>query len=184
MRALSAESVRKFSAGNLPYRRILVYGGTLFALALLQTTLLAHFPILGVTPDLCLLFVLGIAMQDGREIGGAVGICAGFFEGALGVAGPTALPILFFAVGYGTGLLSGRAIPRSFPSYLILSASLCVLRPAVTLAAIGLAAQTSAFDLTVIMRSTLMPEMLINFLFSLPMYPLMRKIHSLAQKKV
>jgi hypothetical protein len=51
------------------------------------------------------------------------------------------------------------------------------------LAAIGLAAQASAFDLTVILRGTLAPEMLVNFLFSLPMYPLMRRLCDRVQKK-
>jgi rod shape-determining protein MreD len=183
---LSAESIHATAAGpsrSYQRRRILAYGITLFALALLQTTLLPHFPLLGITPDLCLLFVLCVAMQDGREVGGTVGLCAGFLECALGITGPSALPILFFTVGYGVGHLSGRTLPRSFPSYLILSASLCFLRPAVTLAAIGLAAQASAFDLTVILRGTLAPEMLVNFLFSLPMYPLMRRLCDRVQKK-
>jgi hypothetical protein len=52
------------------------------------------------------------------------------------------------------------------------------------LAAIGLAAQTSAFDLTVIARGTLTWEFFVNFLCSLPMYPLMRKLQRRIQKKV
>jgi rod shape-determining protein MreD len=183
---LSVDSARVSALGG-PHaytrRRAIYYGVTLFLLALIQTTLLPLFPLFGIVPDVCLLFVLYIAMRDGREVGGTVGLCAGFLECALGVTGPSALPILFFTVGYGVGHLSGRTLPRSFPSYLILSASLCFLRPAVTLAAIGLAAQASAFDLTVILRGTLAPEMLVNVLFSLPMYPLMRRLCDRVQKK-
>lgn len=186
MSPLSAESVHTTAVGGpraYNRRRILAYGLSLFLLALLQTTLLPRFPLLGITPDLCLLFTLGIAMQDGREVGGIVGICAGFLEAALGVTGPSALPILFFIIGCGVGQLSGRVLPRSFPSYLILSALLCFLRAAVTLSAIGLTAQTSAFDLTVILRGTLAPEFFVNLLVSLPMYPLIRRIHTRVQKK-
>ena len=165
-------------------RHILIYGTAQLLLCLLQTTLFARFRILGITPDLCLLLTLGAAMHEGSECGGAVGLFCGFLECALGGIGSSALPILFLILGYGVGQLSGRTLPRTFPSYLILAASLCVLRPAVTLAAIGLAAQTEAFELPVILRGTLLPEMLVNFLFSLPMYPLIRKLHSAAQKKV
>ena len=165
-------------------RQILIYGTAQILLCLLQTTFFARFRILGITPDLCMLLTLGAAMHEGSECGGAVGLFGGFLECAMGGIGPSALPVLFLILGYGVGQLSGRALPRSFPSYLIFSASLCVLRPAVTLAAIGLAAQTEAFELPVILRGTLLPEMLVNFLFSLPMYPLIRKLHSAGQKKV
>lgn len=167
-----------------PYRKILIYGAAQLLLCLLQTTFFARFRILGITPDLCMLLTLGAAMHEGSECGGAVGLFGGFLECTLGGIGPSALPVLFLILGYGVGQLVGRTLPRSFPSYLILSASLCILRPAVTLATIGLAAQTEAFDLTVILRGTLLPEMPVNFLFSLPMYPLMRKLHSAVQKKV
>ena len=164
-------------------RRVLVYGSMLTVLALLQTTLMTHFRLFGITPDLCLLLVLGIAMLDGPESGGAAGLTAGFLEGALGGIGMSFLPLLFFAVGYGIGRLSGRALARTFPSYMIFAAVLCFLRPALTLASIGLAAHTSGFDLTVIMRGTLIPEFFVNLLFAIPMYPLSRKVNKWVQKK-
>ena len=164
-------------------RRVLVYGAALTVLALIQTTLMPRFPLFGITPDLCLLLVLGIAMLDGPESGGAAGLAAGFLESTLGGIGLSALPLLYFAVGYGIGRLSGRALARTFPSFMIYAAVLCFLRPAVTLAAIGLAAQTSGFDLTVIMRGTLIPEFFTNLLFAIPMYPLDRKVNKWVQKK-
>ena len=157
-------------------RRVIVYGSTLTVLALLQTTLLPAFALLDITPDLCLLLVLGAARFDGAESGGAVGIAAGFLESALGGIGSSLLPLLFFAIGYGTGYLAGRALARTFPSYLIFAAVLCFLRPAITLAALSLRAHTASFDLTVIFRNTLVPEFLVNLIASAPMYPLIRQV--------
>ena len=184
---MSDDSVRASSmSGRASHtgRRILTYGTALIILALLQTTLMPRFQILGITPDLCLLLIPGIAMLEGPETGGALGLSAGFIECAFGGIGASALPILFFVLGYGIGQLSGRTLSRTFPSYLILAVSLCALRPAVTLAAIGLTAQTSDYDLTVILRGTLLPEFAVNFLFSLPMYPLCCKLRKTVQKKV
>ncbi len=174
------------SAGNVvsrARRRILIYGTVLLLLCLAQTTIAPLFPVLGMTPDLCLLFVLGVAFFDGPVSGGGVGIAAGFLESALGGIGLSVYPLLFFAVGYGIGRLSGRALPRNFPSYLILATALCILRPFVTLAAIALGTGASGFDLPAIMTGTLAPEALANFLVSLLMYPIARKVDKWIQKK-
>ena len=164
-------------------RRALIYGSSLILLALIQTTFSTQFPLFDMTPDLCLLFVLGVAMFDGAESGGAVGIGAGFLESALGGIGISFLPLLFFAIGYGIGHLSGRALARTFPSYLIFATALCFLRSALTLAAIGLDAHASGFDLTVIMRGTLVPEFFANLIASIPLYPWIRKVNDWVQKK-
>lgn len=173
------------SAGGLSrmHRRIFVYGMTLLALSLIQTTILHRFPILGTIPDLCLLFVLGTAMFDGAENGGAVGIAAGFLENALGGAGISLLPLLFFVVGYGTGLLAGKALARTFPSYMVFALVFCFLRPAITLADIGLNAHASGFGLNEITEGTLVPEFFANLVAAPPMYLLIRKTNRLIQKK-
>ena len=111
------------------------------------------------------------------------GIAAGFLESALGGIGVSFLPLIFFMIGYGTGHLAGRALARTFPSYMIFSLALCILRPAVTLAAIGLDARATGFDLTAITRGTLAPEFLVNLVVAIPMYPLIRKTHKLVQQK-
>lgn len=164
-------------------RRVLIYGPMLVLLALIQTTLSHAFPLLGMIPDLCLLFVLGVAMLDGAESGGAAGIAAGFLESALGGVGASLLPLLFFAIGYGAGHVAGKALARTFPSYMIFALALCFLRPAITLASIGLDARTSGFDLTAIFVSTLVPEFFANLIASIPMYPVSKKIHKWVQKK-
>lgn len=163
-------------------RRVLIYAPALFLLALLQTTFLPRFPVLGQVPDLCLLLVLGVAIFDGAESGGAVGIFAGFLTSALGDAGISLLPLLFFIIGYGVGHLAGRALARTFPSYLIFALALCLLRPSLTLASLALSAPTSDFDLSPIFRTTLFPEFLANFIASVPMYPVIRWIVKAAQK--
>lgn len=164
-------------------RRIFIYGLTLLTLSLIQTTVLHLVPILGTIPDLCLLFVLGTAMFDGAENGGAVGIAAGFLENALGGVGISLLPLLFFVVGYGTGLLAGKALARTFPSYMIFALVFCLLRPAITLADIGLSAHTSGFGLNAITEGTLVPEFFANLVAAPPMYLLIRKTNRLIQKK-
>ena len=164
-------------------RRIFIYGLILLALALTQTTVLHRFPILGTIPDLCLLFVLGTAMFDGAENGGAVGIAAGFLENALGGVGISLLPLLFFVIGYGTGLLAGKALARTFPSYMIFALVFCFLRPAITLADIGLNAHASGFGLNEITEGTLVPEFFANLVAAPPMYLLIRKTNRLIQKK-
>lgn len=164
-------------------RRALLYGISLFVLALIQTTLAHLAPLLGAIPDLCLLFVLGIAMFDGAEYGGGCGIAAGFLESALGGHGMTLLPLLFFIIGYGIGLMAGKALARTFPSYMIFILALCILRAAITLAAIGLEARATGFDLTAITNGTLAPEFVVNLITAVPMYPIMRRIHREATKK-
>lgn len=164
-------------------RRVILYSLTLLLLALIQTTFAAAFPLLGMTPDLCLLFVLGVAMFDGAESGGAVGIAAGFLEGALGGIGISFFPLLFFIIGYAIGHLAVKALARTFPSYLIFATALCFLRPALTLAALCLNAHTLGFDLTAIMNSSLAPEFFANLIASVPMYPLVRKVNGWVQKK-
>ena len=164
-------------------RRALIYSLTVILLTLLQTTLAHTFPLMGMTPDLCLLFVLGTAIFDGAESGGAVGIAAGFLESALGGIGISFLPLIFFAIGYGTGRLAGKALARTFPSYMVFALALCFLRPAITLAGIGLRARASGFDLTTIARDTLAPEFFSNLIAAIPMYPLIRKTHHWVHKK-
>ena len=173
------------SAGGISRmrRRCFIYGLTLLALSLIQTTALHLFPIMGTIPDLCLLFVLGTAMFDGAENGGAVGIAAGFLENALGGVGISMLPLIFFIIGYGTGLLAKKALARTFPSYMIFSLVFCSLRPAITLAAIGLNARASGFDLTAITEGTLVPEFFANLAAAPPMYLLIRKTNRMVQKK-
>lgn len=163
-------------------RRILIYAPSLLILVLLQTTFLPRFPLLGQIPDLCLLLVLGVAIFDGADSGGALGILAGFLTSALGGSGISLLPLLYFIIGYGAGHLSGRALARTFPSYMIFALVLSLIRPLITLAAISLSAHTSSFDLTLIVRHTLFPEFLANVTASVPMYPVIRKIVKAAQK--
>jgi len=163
-------------------RRILIYTPALLLLALLQTTFFPRFPLFAQIPDLCLVFILGVAMFDGTDSGGAVGIAAGFLLSALGSSGISLLPLIYFIIGYGTAHLAGRALARTFPSYMVFSLVLSLIRSLITLAAIGLAAQPSFFDLTVILRHTLFPEFLATLLASVPMYPVIRKIVRTAQK--
>ena len=74
--------------------------------ALLQTTLMTRLRIFGVTPDLMLPLVVGIAMTAREKWGAVSGIIAAFVIESLGGASLTILSILYMPVGYLCGILS------------------------------------------------------------------------------
>jgi len=59
-------------------------GAILFVAALLQVTVLNRLSILGGTPDLLLLALVGVALLRGSIFGAAGGFCAGYWIGRYG----------------------------------------------------------------------------------------------------
>lgn len=163
-------------------RRIALYTPTLALLALLQTTLLHHVLPFGALPDLGVLFVMGVAMFDGANVGGITGLGAGFLCAACGETGISLLPLLFFVVGYGVGRLGGRALARTFPSYMVFAIALCIIRPLFTLAQLGLIAGAAAFDLPLMLRHGYVPELVANLIAAVIMYLPMRRVVKKARR--
>lgn len=82
---------------------IALYAAAVIAAALIETTWMAHVAVLGVTPDLVLVFVSALALHRGCEVGAASGFGGGLLQDLLGgqslglLAGPNL--IVGFVVG-------------------------------------------------------------------------------------
>ncbi|WDV44689.1 rod shape-determining protein MreD [Clostridiaceae bacterium M8S5] len=85
-----------------------VIGVVVFLSFLLQTTILNHFAIYGVMPNLCLVIIICFSLLKGSIKGATIGIVIGFlydiiFGNALGV---TAL--IYFWIGYFSGMFNKK----------------------------------------------------------------------------
>lgn len=163
--------------------RAIRYGIGIWLLVILQMTFFHFFPVFGQVPDLALLAVFGIALFDGAYAGGICGVYAGFLESALGGAG-FALPLLFYFIAVFCGVVLRRSMGRAWVSYMIYGSLICVFRAVLTLATLCISTGLSDFDLRPIFRYTLVPELFCNYLFLVPMYPLLRALCGRASHSV
>ncbi len=95
--------------------RALVIGLLLLTAAVLETALFPSLTLLGYRPDLLLLVVLAIAMQDGPMSGTRVGVVAGLLADLLVVQSPVGLSVLIHT---GVGYLAGVSRPYLAPDSL------------------------------------------------------------------
>lgn len=103
---------------RLTWRYVLLVGGLLLLISLLQVSFFARFQVLGVTPDLMIVTVLCIAFFGGEHMGACVGLAAGFLLDSLGSTGIVLLPLFYFLLGYLAGHLAGRTPARGYVTYL------------------------------------------------------------------
>lgn len=102
-----------------------VTGAILFALCVLQTTVLGRWKLFGAVPDVMLCATVLLGYCRGREAGAIGGIAAGVMLAALGSVGATVAPIFYMVVGYVCGYFARAVNPKGLLSYLVfLGASL------------------------------------------------------------
>ena len=109
--------------------RALICGGLLILFAMLQTTFFVRFAPFGAVPDLMLVFVLAIGVQEGEKWGSVTGLVAAFVIQALGTSGstPELLSLVYMPVGCFGGLLSKYYFRHTLPVkavYVLVSALL------------------------------------------------------------
>lgn len=160
-------------------RRILCYAPFLWGMVLLQTTVFGEFSPFGMTPDLALLSVFGIALFDDEYAGCVSAVFAGFLEGALG-GGIRLWTVAFLAIAVFCGTVLRHAMGRPIVSYLIYGAMICLFRMVLTLAVLCVTTGLSGFDLRDIFRLTLIPELCCHLCLLLPLYFPLRGLVSLA----
>lgn len=102
-------------------RNILHYGILLLVLFILQSMIFPHLRLMGVTPLLIPLAVVGAGLFSGTTIGGVFGICAGIVCDMTMVETSVLFTLLMAACGIITGLLGENALARGFPSFLLCS---------------------------------------------------------------
>ncbi len=121
--------------------RALVIGLLLLTAAVLETALFPALTLLGYRPDLLLLVVLAIAMQDGPMSGARVGIISGLLADLLVVQSPVGLSVLIHT---GIGYLVGVSRPYLAPDSLSAPLALAFVTGAVGTAGYGIMASLLA----------------------------------------
>lgn len=108
-------------------RRIAVFGGLIFLVAMIETTLVPVMPLGGFQPDLLLLVVLGAAAADGPYTGIRVAVVAGLAGDLLTSMAPFGVSVAVYALcGYGVGVLSPYVYRESVISALALGGAFTV----------------------------------------------------------
>ncbi len=148
--------------------QILVISVCAILLAVLQVTLLAKFQLLGVTPDLILIFVLCTGFFMGRYTGAIVGIGAGFLIESVGGVGMTLLPLFYLFLGYVAGYFARTVYEKRFFTYGIYLSATLLYHVAITILDIALTHQ--AFHLGSILIRVVLPEAVMTGLWGMILY--------------
>ena len=151
-----------------------VVGGLVFAAALLQSSLFSTLEIVGGTPDLLLVTMLGIALLRGSVTGAAVGFLGGLLIDVanMGTLGVTSL--LLTVAGYWTGRYgetTGRdRLHAPFLAVLVLTVLVAVGGYALLfMLGESVSARTALFD-------TLLPGLGLNLIIAGPVFALCRRL--------
>ena len=102
--------------------RSLAVGVLVLSAAVLQTSLFPALTLLGFRPDLLLLVVVALAVQDGPVAGALVGAVAGLVTDLLVAQAPLGLAVLVYTVvGHAAGLARPYLAPGSITAPLLLA---------------------------------------------------------------
>lgn len=102
--------------------RLVVIGGLLVGALLVQTAVFGRFAVLGFRPDLLIVVVLAVALDDGPLSGARVGAVAGLLVDLLVTSAPVGLSVLVYAViGYLAGAVRPYLAPGSVSAPVLLA---------------------------------------------------------------
>ena len=158
-------------------RKIIVWGVTLFAAAVLQTSFFARLALAipyGAVPDLVLAVIVAIAIFDSERTGAIAGIAAGFLVSALGGTGFTLLPLVYMLCGYICGVWSTMGLSANFASWCVYMAAVGVARALTTLISVALSYPDCS--LIAVLTTALIPEFLATLLVSPLAYFSVRRV--------
>lgn len=163
-------------------RKSLAWGGMLFLVALLQTTIFSRITPLGAVPDLMLPAVLAVAIFDSERVGAVAGIAAGIIIGALGGAGLNLLPLFYMLCAYLVGIWATVGLSANFPSFLVYILSCAAARSVVTLLAVDSAYAT--YSLLDVFPRLIAPEFAATVVFAPLLYLPFRRIALLFNRRL
>lgn len=160
--------------------KYVVYAVMSLFLILLRTTFFARFRPFGASPDILIVAVAAIALYEGGRAGAVFGAAVGFVADALGGAGIILLPPVYMLIGYICGTVASEHYRRSWLLFLIFD--VCAVAARAFLSLLYVMMTWHAFDLSLVMRSVILPECLSTFVISplpalllLPVYLIFRK---------
>jgi rod shape-determining protein MreD len=138
-------------------------------LSILQSAVLPHFPIIGLTPQLLFLVALAWGMQRGFNEGIVWAFIAGFFSDLFSLA-PLGVSSLIFVVVTALTLLLQQLLP---PSHLILPMLLATAATLVYLFLYALVLRVLGPGLALDTLLSLLPLSLLHGFFIVPLYWIM-----------
>lgn len=157
-----------------------IYGLIGFFLVLMQTTFFARFRPFGASADILIASVAAVALFEGGQAGAIYGAVIGYIADAVGGVGVIILPLPYMLVGYFCGVFATDYYKRSWFLFIIFDLCAAVVRAVTTL--FYLMATWHAFDISVVIPSVILPEMMSTLVLSpfpalllLPIYLIFRK---------
>lgn len=148
-------------------RRIGIWGGLLFLLAVSESSFFGGLSFLPATPDLILCAVVAIALLDSPAVAAVAAVGGGVLSDVMGGTGAYFSPILYLLTVL---LLSGMAekmMPRIW-SWALMMLPALLLRGAATL--LGLVVSRGSAPLGAALWQVILPEAAISFLLGIPLY--------------
>lgn len=150
-------------------KRIAVYSGILFLLAVAESSFFGAIKYLPATPDLILAALVAIAITDTPETAVVSAIIGGVLADAVGGVGNYLSPAFYFATVLIICIFSKKMM-RSYLSYLALIPAALVARALFTLGSAYLF--TNGLGFVEILRYAVLPETICTAVFSLALYPI------------
>ena len=165
-------------AANL--KRIAVYGSLLFFLGIAQCSFFASLTFLPATPSIMVGAVAAVAMFESERAAAVCGIAAGFLADTLGGSGLSLSPLFYFILALIISAAAKKVLKGFFPwSLLLFLASF--LGSAFTLICIRI--NTDSLGFVYALKAILLPQFILTFIFSLPLFFIFRAAFRLCAKK-
>lgn len=148
-------------------RQVVIYGIWLFILLMIQST--TGTSVSGVSrcvPALVLVAVSALGFFDSERVGGIAGIAAGWALDATSGAELCIMPLIGFVVGYFSGYVADKYLPRNFLPWGVCLGGVAVVNMICTV--IDASLSGLRFRLFVLIWHTLLPQLLLTLLFGIP----------------
>ena len=155
------------SARSITLKKIAVYGGMLFLLAIAQCSFFANLTFLPATPNIVIGAITAISMLESRHTATVFSLCAGFVIDALGGSGIPLSTLIMLLFSIILTSLAAKMLKNLLVWSLILTLS-CALSTLATY--LRLLAAGYVKDIYFVFIRISLPEFLLTLLFSLPLY--------------
>ena len=152
-------------------RRVIFYGALFFLLCVAETSFFGQLSFLPVVPNLALGGVAAVALLDDERSAVVCGIAAGFLADAIGGSGISLSPIIFMITAIACSEISKKMLPH-FLSWLVVMLAAAVLGALGT--ALNITVNAPAAEISVLVKSLLLPELLATYFISLPIFFLVK----------
>lgn len=169
-----------FSSRSAITRRILIYGILFFILGIAQCSFFSGLSFLNAIPDIVMGAVVAISLLDSQKTAVVCGIGAGALIDALGGSGISLSPVFFMIIAIVCSEIAKKMLPN-FLSWLIILIPAVAIRASFTLLNILLSFEGTLFSS--VLKSILLPEALLTFIISLPIFFMVKLCVKIADAK-